>query len=244
MDTIRFGLAIRALRRRRGWTQADAATRAGISQSAISRVERGEADRLTHRTLDRVAGAVGARIRVIVLADGENLDRLLDRGHAALVEHVTQLLLARGWEVAPEVTFSIFGERGSIDVLAFHPPTGSLLVIEVKSTIPDVQATLAGIDRKARLADRVARERGWRVRTVSRWLVVPDTTTVRRRVDQHAATFNAALPGRTVALRRWAAKPTGAVAGIMFLPCSPETGQRGRPQVRSGVSPTREPRGG
>src|SRR6478752_608474 len=193
MDAIRFGLGIRALRRRRRWTQAQLATAAGLSQSAISRVERGEADRLTVRSLDRVAGAIGARIRVTVLADGENLDRLLDRDHAALVEQVTRLLLARGWEVAPEATFSIYGERGSIDVLAFHPPTGSLLVIEVKSAIPDVQATIAGIDRKVRLAAQVARDRGWLVTSVSRWLVVPDTTTTRRRLEQHMATFGAAL---------------------------------------------------
>jgi transcriptional regulator with XRE-family HTH domain len=227
MDAIRFGLGIRALRMRRGWSQAELATAAGLSQSAISRVERGEADHLTVQTLDRVAGAIGARIRVTVLADGENVDRLLDRDHAALVEQVTRLLLARGWEVAPEATFSIYGERGSIDVLAFHPPTGSLLVIEVKSAIPDVQATIAGIDRKARLATRVARDRGWHVRSVSRWLVVPDATTTRRRVDEHAATFSAALPGRTVAMRRWAAKPIGAVGGIVFLPFSPQAGRRG-----------------
>src|SRR6187401_1767996 len=197
MDAIRFGLGIRALRRRRGWTQAELATAAGLSQSAISRVERGVADRLTVRSLDRVAGAIGARIRITVLADGENLDRLLDRDHAALVEQVTRLLLARGWEVAPEATFSIYGERGSIDVLAFHPPTGSLLVIEVKSAIPDVQATLGGIDRKVRLAAQIARQRGWHVRSVSRWLVIADTTAARSRIERHAATFAAALPART-----------------------------------------------
>ncbi len=244
MDAIRFGLGIRALRRRRGWTQAELATAAGLSQSAISRVERGVADRLTVRSLDRVAGAIGARIRITVLADGENLDRLLDRDHAALVEQVTRLLLARGWEVAPEATFSIYGERGSIDVLAFHPPTGSLLVIEVKSAIPDVQATIAGIDRKVRLAAQVARDRGWHVSSVSRWLVVPDTTTTRRRLEQHAATFRAALPGRTVAMRQWAANPVGTVAGIVFLPSSPQPGRNDRRRAKTADSATAKSRHG
>jgi len=244
MDAIRFGLGIRALRRRRGWTQAELASAAGLSQSAVSRVERGVADRLTVRALDRVAGAIGARIRITVLADGENLDRLLDRDHAALVEQVTRLLLARGWEVAPEATFSIYGERGSIDILAFHPPTGSLLVIEVKSAIPDVQATIAGIDRKVRLASRVARERGWLVTSVSRWLVVPDTTTTRRRVDQHSATFSAALPGRTVVMRQWAANPVGPVAGIVFLPSSPHPGRNDRRRAQTAESVTGKSRHG
>ena len=114
-------------------------------------------------------------------------------------------------EVIPEATFNVYGERGSIDILAFHPATGALLVIEVKSAVPDVQATLAGIDRKARLATKIAAERGWRVRSVSRWLMVPDTTTTRRRVEQHRSkpAFDAVMPGRTVAMRQWGCRPGG-----------------------------------
>lgn len=236
MDPVRFGRVVRLLRRRRGWTQAVLADRAGISQSAVSRIERGEGDRLTVVLLARVAQSVGATMRIQLLADGENLDRLLDAGHAEIVEAVTRLLAAHGWEVVPEVTFSIYGERGSIDILAFHAPTGSLLVIEVKSVVPDVQATLAGIDRKARLADRIARERGWRVRTVSRWLVVGDSSTARTRMERHAATFGAALPLRTVALRRWAARPTGPVAGVMFVRVSTQAGRIHRIRALRGRS--------
>ncbi len=236
MDPVRFGLAIRALRRRRGWTQAQLAARARISQSAVSRIERGEGDRLTHRLLVRIASELGARVRVQLLAHGEDLDRLLDAGHAELVEHVTRMLRRHGWEVVPEATFSIYGERGSVDVLAFHPLTGSLLVVEVKSAVPDVQATLAGIDRKSRLATQIARERGWRVTSVSRWLVVPDTSTTRRRVEQHASTFEAALPARTVALRRWAAAPSGALAGVLFVP--PITHAAARHRVRPYRAPS------
>jgi transcriptional regulator with XRE-family HTH domain len=231
MDAVRSGLGVRALRRRRGWTQEQLAGKCGLAQTAISRIERGFADRFTVQTLARVVAALGARISVRLLSQGEDLDRLLDADHAAIVERVTKYLQARGWEVVPEATFSIYGERGSIDILAFHPATGALLVIEVKSVVPDVQATLAGIDRKARLAERVARERGWRVTSVSRWLVLPGDNTSRRRVANHAATFRAALPGRTVAMRRWSAAPHGSVAGIVFVP--PSTQQTGRHRVRA-----------
>ena len=45
---------------------------------------------------------------------------------------MVRLLVAAGWEVVPEATFNEFGERGSIDILAFHPKHGALLVVEVK----------------------------------------------------------------------------------------------------------------
>jgi transcriptional regulator with XRE-family HTH domain len=231
MDSVRFGLSIRALRRRRGWTQEQLAEKCGLAQTAISRIERGFADRFTVQALARVVAALGARISIRVLHQGEDLDRLLDADHAAIVDRITKYLQARGWEVVPEATFSIYGERGSIDILAFHPATGALLVIEVKSVVPDVQATLAGIDRKARLAERVARERGWRVTSVSRWLVLPGDTTSRRRIANHKATFRAVLPGRTVAMQRWSAAPSGPVAGIVFV--SPSTQKNGRHRIRA-----------
>ena len=239
MDPVRFGLSIRALRRRRRWTQAELGRRGGVSQSVVSRIERGGAGQQTVETLIRLVMALGARLRLSILAHGEDLDRLLDAGHAAIVKRVAELLRGLGWEVVPEATFNVYGERGSIDLLAFHPATGALLVIEVKSVVPDIQATLAGIDRKARLAVTVAKARGWRVRTVSRWLVLPDDRTARRRVETHAATFRAALPAGTVDLRRWARQPAGPIAGIMFLSDMPPVIGRHRIRAESGRSAAR-----
>jgi hypothetical protein len=145
------------------------------------------------------------------------MDRLLDADHAALVEWLVRLLIADGWIVIPEATFSIRGERGSIDVLAVHPATGALLVIEVKSVMPDVQALVGGMDRKARLAPSIARERGLAFTSVSRLLVLPDDRTARRRVAAHAATLDRILPARTRDFRRWLSTPRGPLAGIMFV---------------------------
>jgi transcriptional regulator with XRE-family HTH domain len=241
MDAVRFGLTVRALRRRRGWTQAQLAARCGLSQSTVSDVETGHAFTCTVDTLARVIGVLGVRLQVKVLGNGEDADRLLDARHADIVERVAAYMRRHGWEVVPEATFSVYGERGSIDLLAFHPATGSLLVVEVKSAIPDVQATLAGIDRKARLAPTVAEARGWRARSVSRWLVVPGDPTSRRRVQAHDVTLNASLPARTAELKRWAGAPSGPVAGILFVASTGEGGTRNRSRVRT-ASPTVEAR--
>lgn len=135
-------------------------------------------------------------------------------------------LLATGWEVATEVSFSIRGERGVIDVLAFHPTTGSLLVIEVKTVVPDVGGMLATLDRKVRLAAEVAAERGWMARTVSTLLVIRDTTTTRRRIAEHRAIFATSFPVRTVGVSRWLRRPEGRLAGLRFLPDAGPTDRR------------------
>ncbi|MGH2484098.1 MAG: helix-turn-helix domain-containing protein, partial [Candidatus Limnocylindria bacterium] len=54
MDDQRLGAAIRSLRHARGWRQADIARRAGVSRTSVWLVERGQAERLTIRTVRRV----------------------------------------------------------------------------------------------------------------------------------------------------------------------------------------------
>jgi transcriptional regulator with XRE-family HTH domain len=257
MDVVRFGLSVRALRRRRGWRQVDLARQAGVSRTAVSRVERGRADRLTMRMLHAIAEALGARMECRLLWNGEALDRLLDESHAALVETVVRWLTSVGWEVATEVSFSIRGERGSIDVLAFRRATTTLLVVEVRSVVPDVQATFVTLDRKARLAGEIARGRGWQPSRLGRLLVVREDRTARRRVSEHAATFAGAFPARGWAVRRWLLDPaavergeTGEIpsgrrvaagdrppfSGLLFLPGSHQAGIRHRvPARRTGV---------
>ena len=209
-----------------------------MSRAVIWRIERGRSDRVAIHTLVRVAAALGARIDVRLLWQGEALDRLLDSRHAGLVDRVVEILTSNDWEVATEVSFSIRGERGSIDILAFHVATGSLLVVEVKSVVPDLQAMLVTMDRKGRLAHEIARDRGWRVTSVTRLLVLPDDRTARRRVGQYGATFRTALPARTTAVKGWIRDPKGACHGVLFLPDAPQAGARHRvPGPRAGAEP-------
>ena len=109
----------------------------------------------------RVAAALGGTISCRLLWHGEGLDRLLDAAHASLLDKTLSSLHTAGWQTATEVTFNVRGERGSIDILAFHEATGSLLVIEIKSVVPDLQGMLGTLDRKVRVAAEIARERGW-----------------------------------------------------------------------------------
>jgi transcriptional regulator with XRE-family HTH domain len=243
VDMVRFGLGIRALRIRRGWRQKDLAAAAGVSQSVVARIERGQGGRVAVDKLAAVARPLGARVDVRLLYQGEAMDRLLDQEHAGLVEIVARTLRGAGWDVRTEVTFWIRGERGSVDVLAWHAGERIVIVIEVKSVVPDVQATLATLDRKARLGPEIAKSVGWRPVAVGRLLVIGASRTARRRVAVHRATFEAALPDRFVAVRRYLARPhlDPVLRGLMFVTGSHHLTTRHRQPGRR-ASPERAPR--
>jgi transcriptional regulator with XRE-family HTH domain len=238
MDPVRFGRQIRALRRRRRWRQTDLAMSARLSRATVSRIELGHADEVTLRALDAIAAALSARLDMYLSWNGEGLDRLLDAEHAALVEEVAGTLRSLEWLVKVEVSFNVRGERGSIDILAFHPATGVVLVVEVKSVVPDVQATLFVFDRKSRLAIEIARQQGWLGRSVGRVLVVRGTRTSRRRIEEHAEIFRVATPARNVAIKQWlrAPDPTRPFSGLWFVTDDRPTGARHRVRSDSGVS--------
>jgi hypothetical protein len=121
-----------------------------------------------------IIAALGGYLSVRILYQGEALDRLRDRRHAALVDAMVKRLQAAGWRVVTEASFNIYGERGSIDILAYHPSTRTLLVVEVKTVVPDVGGMLATLDRKVHLAPVIANQHGWEVDRVGRVLVLSE----------------------------------------------------------------------
>jgi hypothetical protein len=199
-----------------------------VSRYSVAAVEAGRGDRLPLEQLIAIIAAVGGYLSVRILFQGEALDRLRDRRHAALVEAMVKRLQTEGWDVATEVSFNNFGERGSIDILAYHAATRTLLVIEVKTVVPDVGGSLVTLDRKVRLAPELAQARGWDSRTVARLLVMPEASTVRRRIAAHEATFTNAFPERNVEVNRWLRVPVGRISGLMFLSTARVSGTRQR----------------
>lgn len=219
----------------------DVSGEAGLSRSLIASIDRGEIDGVTVGAVVRAAAALGADVDLRLRWRGEHVDRLLDEAHAAVVDATVARLRRLGWTVAVEVSFALWGERGSIDVLAFHPAFGALVVVEVKSVIADTQATLHGLDRKARLARDIVKDRPWTIRHVSRLLVVGASATSRRRVARLAGTFDVALPARGTTIRRWLAEPAAPLAGLLFVADDSHHGARRRSPWRERVRRSRRP---
>jgi transcriptional regulator with XRE-family HTH domain len=236
MNDLVIGRALRALRHRLRMRQLDVARLADVSQQLISRIERGHLESVSHATLRLIFAVVEADVVTIVRWRGGDLDRLLDEGHAGIVSRLCDELRAHGWEVFPEVSFSIYGERGSIDILAWHPATRTLLVIEVKTEILSAEETLRRHDAKVRLAPQIAAERlGLQATSVSRLLVLPSGSTNRRRVARLSPMLDAVYPARTERVRAWLATPNGRLDGLLFTAVPARNGPRAR-RVRAAGS--------
>lgn len=225
VDDRQLGSAIRALRVRRGWRQVDLARRTRLSRQVVGRIERGDAGSLPVNVLRRASDALGARFDTIIRWQGSDLVRLLSARHAAIHEAVArQFATIGGWVAEPEVSFSVYGERGIIDILAWHPVARIVVVVELKTGLVDINEMMGTLDRKRRLANGIARGRGFEAVAVGAWLVIADTRTNRRALAAHATVLRAKYPADGRTMRRWLRQPSGGVRALSFLPEGADVG--------------------
>lgn len=211
MDALqRCGATFRAVRVKRGWRQIDVAVRARIDRSVVSNVERGHLEHVAIGTLLDIARVLEIQVGLTTRWRGGDLDRLMSARHSGLHEAVARWFAADlpEWILAPEVSYSIFGERGVIDILAWHPIRRALLVIELKTEIVDVNVLVGSMDRRKRLARQIARDRGWEPLTVSVWVLVADGRTNRARLATHRALLRNAFPTDGRLITGWLRRPS------------------------------------
>lgn len=107
-------------------------------------------------------------------------------------------------------------------MLAWHAATRSLVAIEVKSELTAIEATLRAFDIKRRLAAVVAREQfGGDPTSVSCLLVLPEDSTVPRRITEHAVTFASAFPTPGAQVRCWPRRPVESIDAVWLSSASP-----------------------
>jgi transcriptional regulator with XRE-family HTH domain len=216
-DTL-VGLVFRAVRIHARIRQNDLARRAGVSQSTVSRIERGHLTTLPLDLVRAVATALEIRLDLVPSWRGGNLDRIVNARHSALHERLAdRLSRAAGWVSAAEVSYSIWGERGVIDRLAYHRELGMLTVFEIKADLTDPAGLVAQVDRYRRLAPQIARSRGWVASRVSCWAVVADTDTNRQRLAAHRELLRGAFPADGRRLAALLREPAHPIDGLAFL---------------------------
>lgn len=240
MDIGRLGRVARMLRVQRGLTQHALGTQAGVGRRAVSALERGRADELRLSVVRMILSTLGARLDLRVLWNGPELDRLMDEGHAALGAALKRRLEHWGWLVRVEVSFSHYGERGRIDLLAYHPTDRTLIVVELKTDLVDVQALLGSVDVKARLARTVPGRFGWQARHVVPTIVFLEDRTTRNRLGRVIGLFDRFdRRGRSaITWLRWR-RPAPTPDGLLFFVTVPvpRRGLGSRSRVRASRRP-------
>jgi hypothetical protein len=181
-------------------------------------LERGHLDAFSVRTVRAIAAAVGIDLPFAARGRGAQLNQLVDEEHSAMVDAVVARLSAEGWETMIEFSFNDFGDRGSVDVLAWHAGRRALLVVEVKSRLANLQDTCRALDVKARVVPRLAgMARGWRPAAVGVVLVLQESSRERAAVARRAAIFASSFPARMVEIRVWLRDPDASLRGLWFL---------------------------
>jgi hypothetical protein len=206
----------------------------GVSRERISLTERGHIGDVPVDVLRSVCRALEISLDLVPRWRGGDLDRMLNVRHSLLHEAVARSLVADfpDWALVPEASFSIYGERGVIDLLLWHPGRRALLVIELKTDLVDVNEMLGTMDRKRRLAWKVARDRGLDPESVSAWIIVAASRTNERRISEHRTVLRAAYPTTGRAMRAWLKSPSGSIAGLSTWPVAVVAGRSGTPVRR------------
>jgi hypothetical protein len=171
---------------------------------------------MTLAAIRKVAATLDVRVELLPRGRGADLDRLLSARHSALHESVARALAHDfpAWMMASEESFAIWGERGIIDLLLWHPGRRALLIIEFKTELVDVGDLLGTMDRRRRLAAVIAEQRGWFARTVSAWIIVAESRTNQRRIAEHRTVLRNAYPANGRQMRRWLTDPVGPIAAL------------------------------
>ena len=218
MDDQRLGRLGRVVRIKKRWRQEDVANRARVSRATVSRFEAGELETLTLGTIRRICAALEVRAELVGRWRGGDGDRLLNAGHAAMHEAIARRFShLPGWQIYPEVTYSFFGERGAIDLVAWHPAASALLLVELKTQLVDLNDLMGSMDRRRRLGRRIAAQRGWNPRVVGTWVAVTENATNARSIRSHAAVLRAAFPDGGRAIGSWLRNPVGRISALSLL---------------------------
>lgn len=217
MDDVTLGSAFRVVRIRKRWRQVDVARAAHVDQWDVSRLERGQLKDLMLGSVRRIAATLEMTIELTVKWRGPELARLANAAHAALQGALLRFVGSfEGWTVLPEESFSIYGERGAIDILAWHEATRTLLIIELKTLLVEAAALTRTMNQRTRLARTIAEARGWRPAHVATWVILTDTRTNRRDVAKHKEILAplTGLDGRR--MRAWLRAPDGSIRALSF----------------------------
>lgn len=139
-----IGDELRTARHLLGATQKQVAAALEISQSDVSRRERGRAPRLTGQALARHAAAVGLKLSIKLWPVGGGVR---DEAQARYIARFLSRVGA-AWKIMLEAPIPKAGDLRAVDVLLIDGP--ARIAVEVITRLADLQAQLRAAQLKAR----------------------------------------------------------------------------------------------
>jgi transcriptional regulator with XRE-family HTH domain len=188
---------IRSSRERRGLTQRRLGERVGLSQSALSKIERGLGGSFSLETWQRPALALDRPLRFELPRD-PRADPA-DAGHLAIQELVLRVASEAGWTVLPELPTRPGASWRSGDVVLRSEVLRALVLVECVNVLGDVGAAARSFDRKLIDLEElgVGLGHGQPYRTAGCW-VIRASRSNRELLRRYPSLFGARFPGSSL----------------------------------------------
>jgi transcriptional regulator with XRE-family HTH domain len=201
-----------------GWTQEELGDRANVSQAQVSRIECGWAGHGRVDEAARILDALGVRadlvLRAPVLIGAPSQQ---DAAHARVLAYEVR---RAGLAVEREVPIGADRVRGWIDLLAWHEPRRTLVVVEVKGDMDDVGSLERQVRWYEREAPWAARRLGWRperVVTIAALLATDHNVRVVRANRELLGEGFPWSPTAAAGLLRGDPQPDGPMRALVFV---------------------------
>jgi transcriptional regulator with XRE-family HTH domain len=190
-----FGSLCRDNRVRLRLTQRQLGAAVGVSRGHVANIEIGRANPPLD-LVERIGRALDLDIAIVarppvVVGSGSK-----DLVHARCSGFVDRRLRGVGWHTAREVEVVHGRSHGWIDLVAFDPRTGTLIIIEIKTRLDDIGATERQLGWYVRSGFDVARSLGWHPRRIIGWLLVLASDEVEATLRTHRDVMAQAFPAR------------------------------------------------
>lgn len=194
-----FGRLCRSTRSALGLTQRQLAWIVGLSPGYLAAIETGAANP-TLEVVERLGEALRLELRIVGSPPVVLGERQRELVHARCSGYVDRRLRSGGWLTLREVEVIHGRSHGWIDLLAFDPRTGRLVVVEIKTRIDDMGAIERQIGWYRRMALPIARREGWAVRETTAWLLLLASDEVDTGIAANRDLLRYAFPARGAAV--------------------------------------------
>ena len=238
---LTFGSACLQTRLRLDLTQQQVASRVGVSRSYIAKVELGQANPPL-QLVESIAEALGLELELRAMPPVFMKDRLQrDVVHAHCSGYIDRRFMTAGWMTAREIEVHHGRSHGWIDLLAFDPRTGTLLVIEVKTRFDDLGAIERQLAWYERSSWSVARNLGWEPRRSASWLLLLSSEEVEQALRANRRTLELSFPRRAGEMLEDLVSPDRVPQGSRALALVDPRSRRQAWLIRSRVDGRRSP---